>query len=601
MVTATGDWKLDQIFRRNSRYTFDIPKYQRGYEWGPDQIDDFWADLTNTSKSSDHTHFFGSIFLTKKPDTNQYRIVDGQQRITTVAIFLIVARDYFYSLKDSKPEADKYFERVQEMLYKWDESNEKPDVRKFYLTLSRVNRNFFIDNIVVTKKIGDVSKIKVNGINDTNFKLVNAYSRLSKYLSSEFDNVKDVNSLVFTLLDRFEMIKVGVDDDDEVYEMFNIINNRGTGLNESDLIKNKLFAKLEKEFQSDSDPDAAMERYDAKWADMRTNITGQSAYDLDNFFQHYLIAFENTDNFKLKDLFNQIKILLEGTDEKKPKSPDSIIDELYDWSEIFLQLRNPMGNFERYSIAEHCLTKINKLNAIYVYPVLLTGYRNYWKKNDKQSFVLLTEICLKYHLRAKSIGNINTTKYQLKLYEISCMINSNSSINKIIDSIINSEDAYPSNDKLKPILDALKLSNSLALPILEELERYRDKSKVSGTDVTVEHIMPQNIKHWSEYIAKKQNFWDKTKTEEEISNDVKEFKLKYVNWIGNLALFSNSDNVKSSNKPFDFKKEIYAKEGYKITNLLANESEWTETQILARQKLFQENLLIILDLTKCKN
>ena len=95
------DWSLHEIFKNKNPNVFKIPIYQRGYDWEAKHIDDFWedlieADLTQGGKSGNH--FFGLIYTEEERDAqnailaNFHRVIDGQQRLTTTAIFFLCAK-----------------------------------------------------------------------------------------------------------------------------------------------------------------------------------------------------------------------------------------------------------------------------------------------------------------------------------------------------------------------------------------------------------------------------------------------------------------------------------------------------------------------------
>lgn len=110
---------------------FYIPNYQRKYSWEQEQFDDFLADLDSVYRTNMRSnHFFGQIVLTSiKPENRMinelpnplqgifnnmavevfnadvqhnemYQIIDGQQRLTTVFIFLKVLHDKFTVLSN---------------------------------------------------------------------------------------------------------------------------------------------------------------------------------------------------------------------------------------------------------------------------------------------------------------------------------------------------------------------------------------------------------------------------------------------------------------------------------------------------------------------
>lgn len=84
---------------------FRIPDYQRGYAWGERQLDDLWQDLLDLQQNEDGSfrrHYTGTIYVERMSDaaipecerwarTNSsgfYYVVDGQQRLTTLAILM---------------------------------------------------------------------------------------------------------------------------------------------------------------------------------------------------------------------------------------------------------------------------------------------------------------------------------------------------------------------------------------------------------------------------------------------------------------------------------------------------------------------------------
>lgn len=103
-----GDQVLRKLFGEN--YLFEIPTYQRPFSWGDDEFDTLIDDLLtayerNTDRfgfgTSDTTdtatyepYFLGSIILhTADGQGDRYAVVDGQQRLTSLAILMAVIRD----------------------------------------------------------------------------------------------------------------------------------------------------------------------------------------------------------------------------------------------------------------------------------------------------------------------------------------------------------------------------------------------------------------------------------------------------------------------------------------------------------------------------
>lgn len=75
---------------------FIIPVYQRPYSWKKDNCSQLMKDLTDVYTNKYETHFFGAIvYVTENNGIyNEYSIIDGQQRITTVSLLLLAIMDY---------------------------------------------------------------------------------------------------------------------------------------------------------------------------------------------------------------------------------------------------------------------------------------------------------------------------------------------------------------------------------------------------------------------------------------------------------------------------------------------------------------------------
>lgn len=78
---------------------YNIPRNQRKYVWGMDNWKDLLEDLDFLQDTGKY-HFLGSIVLNtlsnpNNDDIEYYEIVDGQQRITTIILILIVIAQIF--------------------------------------------------------------------------------------------------------------------------------------------------------------------------------------------------------------------------------------------------------------------------------------------------------------------------------------------------------------------------------------------------------------------------------------------------------------------------------------------------------------------------
>ena len=83
----SGKINLAELF--TGHRLFYIPDYQRNYAWEEKQLLDFFNDFKSNYNGINKNYYFGTILLQrKKADKEKYDIVDGQQRLTTLIIFV---------------------------------------------------------------------------------------------------------------------------------------------------------------------------------------------------------------------------------------------------------------------------------------------------------------------------------------------------------------------------------------------------------------------------------------------------------------------------------------------------------------------------------
>ena len=96
---------------------FQVPLYQRQYEWKKAQLNQLWDDIleqydlltpdeSGESKTDEPTHFIGSLVLAPSPSiqasgVTSFLVIDGQQRLTSLLVALCALRD-FVVLDDSQ-------------------------------------------------------------------------------------------------------------------------------------------------------------------------------------------------------------------------------------------------------------------------------------------------------------------------------------------------------------------------------------------------------------------------------------------------------------------------------------------------------------------
>ena len=106
---------LQKIFSPD--FWFVVPEYQRPYVWQEDNVQELIEDLYYAFENKpNHEYFLGALVLkrTKELQFNEYELLDGQQRLTTLCLMIAVLRDLI--------EKPIYKSTLSEMVYQ--EENE---------------------------------------------------------------------------------------------------------------------------------------------------------------------------------------------------------------------------------------------------------------------------------------------------------------------------------------------------------------------------------------------------------------------------------------------------------------------------------------------
>lgn len=218
-----------------------IPDYQRGYAWDEPQWRDFIEDIELLPDRKDH--FTGTLVFHeqaaakalidetgKKYET--YDVVDGQQRLTTIVVFLDALRHQMQSY----PKLNTLVAGIaNSYLYVNDLNGE----RMYKLTLNQDCHPFFIGNILA-------DPVGVEGpVIASHQRLRDAKKYFREYLAKRFAAMSpDDSTWILELYDkvthRLRLSLYSVTEASDVGVIFEVMNNRGKPLSELEKVKNYL-------------------------------------------------------------------------------------------------------------------------------------------------------------------------------------------------------------------------------------------------------------------------------------------------------------------------------------------------------------------------
>lgn len=219
---------------------FIIPKFQRDYSWDTEQWDDLWQDIENMmAENGDPFHYMGYLVL-QTSNTSELKIIDGQQRFTTITLIILAAIKSIQKLMDNGIETEDNKKRIEALKQTYI-GNMDPVSLEYdnVLVLNRNNNAYYKDYIV---KLGN---LRVRNISYTEKLMKKCFEWYEKQLDSKYTSGKEYAQFIETLVENLYFTIIRVSDEMNAFRVFETLNARGVQLSSSDLLKNYLFSLVD--------------------------------------------------------------------------------------------------------------------------------------------------------------------------------------------------------------------------------------------------------------------------------------------------------------------------------------------------------------------
>lgn len=528
-------------FIGTNKVLFRIPVYQRNYDWSDSNCNRLLDDVYTIIETGDK-HFLGTIvFMAAKSGgfaLQEYIIIDGQQRLTTLMLILKALSVVAQSVGD-----ECYHEIEEQYLH-----NKYCD-EEFKVKLKPIktdNRQFLL---LINGKLDEMDE-------EThiyqNFMLCK--ERFERWCSRGINPSAVLDAL--TKLEIVEIVLTKGEDDPQV--IFESINSTGLELSNADLIRNYLLMNAD-------DQERLYEDY---WLFIEKTLRNKMDYsNLDDFFMQYIV-YKTSKPVNSRQLYSSFVKLFKDSGYTQ----EAILEELKYYARIF-------GAFvygsDIYSQNINKLLKsLRLLNQTTCYPFLLHVFDDYHHNViDEATVEKILHFILSYLLRRLVCGVPSNTLRGLftYLYNRIFKVSSNKikyyeSLNKFLFTV-SSKDVVPSTAEFERSLQRANIygNNALCRFLLLDIENGDGKEVLQAENLTIEHIMPQTLSADWNYINPEEH-------------------EQYLHTLGNLSV--TGYNSELSNKSFKEKQEIIrenSKAAILNSDVLAKDS-WGIVDIQARAK-----------------
>lgn len=587
-----------------------VPFFQRHYVWAEEN----WKELLESFKNTDINPFLGALIL-KKQNGNEFTIIDGQQRLTTITI---LAKAIYDSLpEDSKTAGSGVRNGIENFLFY--RLNSADDFADSHIKIehSRIDNQDY-SNVIASGVLPNTKKIDLDTINDNSSNILKCY----KYYCETLQNRKptELKSLFTSIFDKNRKLLVVIElEKDEANEqtIFDTINRAGVRLSTADIIKNNLFKRLLDKCDSDDElKQQIIEIYQSCWENV-FNKTQETCdlWDEERIFgnvKHSNLEFllycvacikwgEDGDMFsKLEAVFNR------ETSKMSYAELISLVKEIKEYASIFskfiLKFKSDLEDetlsvyFKYNEYVNRLLLILQKFKVQMFYPYIIK--RLYDVNQDVTNDELRTDFQkLESFVIRRKISTKGTHDYTSKCYHII-----KEGIDYLVESDLSSPDSGISDIDMKRYLSSVNDDSSKMILFCIELYRRKDEAvdvNVLEYKYTLEHIMPRKWEeHWSSVPI-----IDKD-TDKEFacdSEEGKQIRNSSIQSLGNKTLLTC--NLNSSLRNADFERKVLGdgekKPGYKSHTMLlltkdiveqySTDKIWNEERIEKRtQSLYNE-------------
>lgn len=622
----SGTITIQQLFQ--DRRQFCVPFYQRSYVWTfDDQWEQLWDDIrekaeVRVKKQKPTPHFLGAVVLDPQQregilGVDTLHIIDGQQRLTTLqfvlAAILLVLRSN---------SQNKLVEPVRWCV--WNGSPETmvdPAVERFKVWPTFRDRQNYtsaldaqdLDDLQARfsphfTQSGELRKIGID--HPPALAALWYFTRwVETWAKTDQEQIGvRLEALVMAILQDLKIVSIVLEAEDDAQIIFETLNGRGAQLHATDLIRNYLFMRADRE-KADSES-----LYDTLWSPFETDYwateqrRGRIKKPRLEWLIHAQLQAELHEEIDLGRLYFEYRRFASGDE---PRSTELLLLKLADYSVHYKELISGSGSkpIARFGsrIVPYDITTLHPL-ALAISTASISDSAKVKMFDDLVSYLVRRAIC---GLTPKNYNNVFLSLLrQLRNGEVSP-----DSLRSALSQLSGEASRWPTDGEFRnacltaPIyygrLDAPKMR-----AMLTEIEAYLRTTvhteepilpDLSALDV--DHIMPRSwFGHWTlsdgtnatqteaydvELLAR---IGGVLNSHQKLISD----RQARVQTLGNLTLLNLAVNREAQHYAFPNKKDLLiANTTLRLNVPLISKGSWDESEINARGELLAEAALKI--------
>ena len=583
VVNGTALNALDLLSNKH-----EIPPYQRDYVWTKPIVKQLWQDLiTHYKKHSSHDdlhnpegYFLGAMVTIQANPTEPFEVVDGQQRLTTLASAVSVLYDLISTLPE--PLRIGYEENATRALAsyigaKWVPNLEfgETSICEFFLESSRLRRSKILkEDYWNSAAASSLLKNKKSSASRMKDAFLVGYEQINAFLDECSDSAQRQKRLIafFRLVTECVVVlRISASSHNSAYAIFESLNNKGVKLSQGDLIKNALM-----KYSSDSERSDIVD----KWNNAKQAVEGDDFISMPEFLHYSFLSRYSA--IKASELLESVKEIV-----SEPISALNYASEIEKDADAYKAIT---CNFESSWTQPTTMMLKDLRTAIGIklaYPALIAAHREY--SSNAPLFEKHVRLIMNFVFRYMKILGESVEGLAKIISETSALIRTHKDLSEISTSL---KKHVKDDDVRREFIDISFPETKLAYFTVYYLEKQRLHGTgplEHGVLQNLEHIMPKTPteSHWPAANHLKQT-------------DPDEFK-DYLWRIGNLLPLPEGINKSIKNKNISHKIDNGTANSYSSASLtLVSPKEivrwldgenWTLDSIKNRQIWLAENVV----------
>ncbi len=559
---------LTELFTLNVQY--EIPSYQRRYVWNQaDQWHPLWEDVQNIAENLAEngqiktSHFLGAVVLknlnSPAGGISAWSVVDGQQRLTTMALLLDAIHEVFV---ERAPEHADMLEGLvlnRQVFFKND-----PD-RAFKVWPTTGDQDAF--------RHAMRNELPVDEYKDSLIVQAHEFFKLQtrQWLDDHPDDADArVGALYAAITSFLSMVVIDLNTGDDPHVIFETLNARGTPLLQSDLIKNMVL--------SEANDDSKVWDFGDPWWTNEIQQGRLMRPQIDVFLNYWLTIRTRSD-VRIADEFSAFRRYVSGA--RKPIK--DVAADIGDVRDVYRVLADESKNIPGWGKFRY---RRGVMRAGVLNPVLLWLLTADVPQQQMDKAISAIES----YLVRRMVCGMNTRSYGQVFMGLLIQLDevgADQAGDLTVEHLKSRNDwgsLWPDDRQLTDAFVRRPLYRILTRGrlriVLEGIEEELRTNKVEDPNVprnlTIEHVMPQA---W-------RNNWQLPNDMEDYAQSERE-RDHIVHTIGNLTLVTKRLNSTLSNAPWHEKRKTLGEHSVLFLNktLLDDAPDvWDEAAIETRAK-----------------